>query len=110
MLRNVLRVLVLLGALLGSSAVGAYVSSLVPEAHAAVRVDDATACIAVWNYHHINAVDYDQRAVWEHSWHHAWHAARLADPALRADIDRYLFTDTGHSWSLVNYDCGFVQN
>lgn len=109
-MRNILRAVALLVVLLGTSAVGAYVSALVPQAHATVRVDDAAACIAVWGYHHVNAVSYTDRAVWEHSWHHAWHEAGLADPAMRADIRRYLFAGTGHDWSLVNYDCGFTQN
>lgn len=109
-MRNILRAVALLVVLLGTSAVGAYVSALVPQAHASVRVDDAAACIAVWEYHHVNAVYYDHQHAWEHSWHHAWHMSRLADPALRVDIRNYLAYDTGHDWSLVNYDCGFTQN
>ena len=68
----------------------------------------ANACIAVWHFHHVNAVSYGNEPLWQAAWHHAWHMARFADRAARDAIRYYLKTD--HKWSVVNYDCGFAQN
>ena len=74
-------------------------------ASAATPVQEPAACSAAYHFHHVNAVPalYADEALWQAAYRAAWQAARHAGPEMRADIDRWLFTD--HGWSLVRHDC-----
>jgi hypothetical protein len=76
------------------------------SAHAAAvqgSAADVAACAAVEHFHHVNAVEYGDEAVWQSAYRHAWTLAGKADPGVRVDVRRYLATD--HGWSWVASDC-----
>lgn len=96
---------------------GAVVPQLAaPVAHAATvsatPAQEEAACAAVMHFHHANAAGwmdgtYREQREWNVAWLHAWHAANYADPQMRADIHKYLFTDT--RWMAAYVDCGYGQ-
>jgi hypothetical protein len=76
------------------------VGTMVP-AHAATvngSPADVAACVAVYRFHHVNADEYRDEAVWQAAYRRAWQLAGPADPGVRADIRRYLADDRGWSW------------
>lgn len=80
------------------------------DAYTATPAQEEAACAAVMHFHHANAAGWmdgtwGQQQAWQAAWHHAWHAAMHADPAMRADIHRYLFTDS--HWMAAYIDCGY---
>jgi hypothetical protein len=71
------------------------------SAHAAAvsgSAADVAACVAVEHFHHVNADEYGNEAVWQSAYRRAWALAGSADPGVRSDIRRYLATDHGWSW------------
>ena len=99
------RILLIITCLTGAFTIGTVTHAA--SAHAAevtaTPAQEAAACRAVYHFHHVNADDYADEALWQAAYRAAWQAARHAGPGMRADIDRWLFTD--HGWSLVRSDC-----
>ena len=69
---------------------------------------DEAACVAVYHYHHLNALNwqqgtYGQQLAWLAAFDHAWHTANYADHDMRQAIHTWLAY--GKPWTAVWYAC-----